>query len=83
MIAVAAKPAKEITVDMSLQESYVAAMNLGVLGKLEAGDTDAAKQFLAKQVGSYHHNYSKLQHAFTKRDALLLRIEKPANNLQR
>jgi hypothetical protein len=75
-IAEAARKAKNMTADMGLQESYVAAMSLHVLDKLESGQTDAAKQFLAKQVARYYRIYSKLQHPSADREALLARIEK-------
>ncbi len=75
-IAEAARNAKSATADMALQESYVAATDLGVLQKLEAGQTDAAKQFLAKRVAGYYRVYSKLQRPSSDREALLARIEK-------
>jgi uncharacterized protein HemX len=57
------------------EQALVAAVSLGALDKLEAGQSEQAKSLLARQVAQYYQTFQKLQPASESRLHLMQRIE--------
>ena len=57
------------------EQALVAAVSLGALDKLEAGQLDQAKSLLARQIAAYYQTFQKFQPASESRDHLMQGIE--------